>query len=259
MQSIITPKEKRFMNVVKIGLIWFLLVLAACNQSNSRFESESCWNQKYDYIYKIPAIRFHYDHGVLAGSYVPGHEITEVRFNDVCSFLGHVCLCGAGGYRISQIAGSLLSEDEQLLEKGELTLISSRDHSVSDVIAFVLGCARRNDPGQNQYFIDETIEAPKREYHYFIGYHSQKKAVHIIYRKHLLIGNEQMDRLWQVELAYDQNPQNVSPSDLRLYQDTMADMVREVLTGEKEGLFEAKLIDFDRFLLHLNRLKVGNI
>jgi hypothetical protein len=248
------------MNIIKICIMWLPLVLIACNQSDSQYiKSESRWNQKYDFIHKIPAIRFHYDHGVLAGSYVPGQEITEVRFNDVSSFLGHVCLCGAGGYRISQLAENLLKEDEQLLEKGEFTLISSRDHTVSDVIAFVLGCIRRNDPEKNQYFIDETIETPKRVYHYFVGYHPQKKAVHIIYRKHLLIGNEQMDRLWQVELAYDENPADVGPSDLRLYRDAMVDMVREVLTGQKEGLFEAKLIDFDAFLSHLNRLKLGNL
>ena len=140
--------------------------------------------------------------------------------------------------------------------KGDFTLISSRDHTVSDVIAYVLGCSRRNDPEKNQYFIDETIAALKREYHYFIGYHPQKKAVHIIYRKHLLIGNEQMDRLWQVELAYERNPEDISSSDLKLYQDTMAEMVKEVLTGQKEGLFEAKLIDFDTFLSHVTRMKL---
>ncbi|MGD8777448.1 MAG: FmdE family protein [Ignavibacteria bacterium] len=248
------------MNIIKISIMPLLLVLTACNQSDSQTtKSESRWNQKYDFINNIPAVTFHYDHGVLAGSYIPGRETTEVRFNDVSSYLGHVCLCGAGGYRISQLTENLLKEDEQLLEKGDFTLISSRDHTVSDVIAFVFGCTRRNDPGKNQYFIDETIETPKREYHYFIGYPPQKKAVHIIYRKHLLIGNEQMDRLWKVELAYDQNPADVSQSDLKLYRDTMVDMVKEVLTGQKEGLFEAKLIDYDEFMSHLNRLKSGDI
>ncbi|MDI6808675.1 MAG: hypothetical protein QME66_06815 [Candidatus Eisenbacteria bacterium] len=195
----------------------------------------------------------------MAGSYAPGRETAEVRFSDVSSYLGHVCLCGAGGYRISQIAVSMLKGDGGLLEKGDFALISSRDHTVSDVIAFVLGCTRRRDPDKNQYSIDEAIEAPRREYHYYIGYHPQKKAVHIVYRKHLLIGNEQMDRLWKVELAYDQNPATVSPSDLKLYQDTMVGMVKEVLTGQKEALFEAKLIDYDNFMSQLNRLKSGNL
>jgi hypothetical protein len=134
-------------------------------------------------------------------------------------------------------------------------LISSRDHAVSDVIAFVLGCSRRNDPEINQYFVDETIEAPVREYHYFIGYHPQKKAIHVIYRKHLLIGNEQMDRLWQVESAYDKNPGDVSPVDLQLYRDSMAEMIKEVLKNDKSGLFEATVTDYDTFLSRLDRLK----
>jgi hypothetical protein len=259
-QSIITQKEERLMNLIKISILLLLLVLNSCTSSDSqKIENESRWNQKYDFIYDIPAITFHYDHGVLAGSYALGLETTEVRFSDVSSYLGHVCLCGAGGYRISQIAVNLLKGDEKFLEKGDFTLISSRDHTVSDVIAFVLGCIRRHNPEKNQYFIDETIEAPRREYHYYVGYHPQKMAVHIIYRKHLLIGNEQMDRLWKVELAYDQNLATVNQSDLKLYQDTMVDMVKEVLTGQKEGLFDAKLLDYDEFISRVNRLKLGNL
>jgi len=248
------------MKMIKFGIIWLLLVLTACIPSESQnIKNDSRWNQKYDFIYNIPPITFNYDHGVLAGSYVPGQETTEVRFDDVSSYLGHVCLCGAGGFRIAMITENLIRENGPVLEKGDFTLISSRDHTVSDVIAYVLGCSRRNDPDKNQYFIDETIEAPKREYHYYIAYHPQKKAVHIVYRKHLLIGNEQMDRLWQVELAYDQNPADISPSDFKLYQDTMVDMVTEVLSGPNEKLFEAMLIDYDEFLSHLNRLKLENL
>lgn len=247
------------MKIFKASALLLLLLFIACNQTDSQIgKTKSRWNQKYNFIYDIPPITFHYDHGILAGSYVPGGETTEVRFDDVSSYLGHVCLCGAGGFRISQLALNLLKENEQLLEKGDFLLISSRDHTVSDVIAFVLGCSRRNNLENNQYFVDDTIEAPKREYHYFIGYPQLKKAVHILYRKHLLIGNELMDRLWKVELAYDENPADVAPADLKLYQDTMVDMVTEVLKGQKEGLFEIEPIDYDIFLSHINRLKKEN-
>jgi hypothetical protein len=247
------------MNIVKTCMMSLLLLVSACPPSSARsVGNESRWNQKYDFTCGIPAITFHYDHGVLAGSYQPGQETTEVRFSDVSSYLGHVCLCGAGGYRISQIAVDALKDGEKPLERGDFTLVSSQDHTVSDVIAFVLGCARRSDPEKNQYFVDETIEAPKREYHYYIAYHPQKKAVHIVYRKHLLVGNEQMDRLWKIELAYDQDPAAVHPADLKLYQDAMAAMVKEVLTGQKEGLFEANLLSYDEFMSQLRRLKSGN-
>ena len=213
------------------------------------------WNEKYDYIYDIQPIVFHYDHGVLAGSYPQDQETTEVEFNDVCNYLGHVCLCGAGGYKISEIAINSLKKSEETLEKGDFILVSSRDHTISDVISFVLGCSRRNDPEKNQYFIDPDIEAPKREYHYYIGYHLQEKAVHIIYRKHLLIGNELMDRLWKVELAYEENPTSVNQTDIELYQNTMFNMVKDVLLDQKKGLFDVELIDYDKFQSILKRLK----
>lgn len=213
------------------------------------------WNAAYDFLAGVSPLTFHFDHGVLAGSYPPGHETTTVTFDDVSGYLGHVCLCGAGGYRISQVAVALLAEEGAALEKGDFILLSSRDNTVADVIAFVLGCSRRNDPDKNRYFIDESIEAPKREYHFFIGYPPAKRAVHIIYRKHLLIGNEMMDRLWKVELAFEENPASVSRSDLALYQETMVKMVQEVLLGDKAGLFEPARIDYADFMSRLNGLK----
>lgn len=233
----------------------FVILLLITFYGCQKTKQTSSWNEKYDFIYDIQPIIFHYDHGILAGSYPQNQETTEVEFNDVCNYLGHVCLCGAGGYKISEIALDSFKETDETLEKGDFILISSRDHTISDVISFVLGCSRRNDSENNQYFIDSTIKAPKREYHYFIGYPPQKKAVHIIYRKHLLIGNELMDRLWKVELAYEKNPASVNQTDLELYKNTMFSIVKDVLLDQKKGLFDVELIDYDEFLLILKRLK----
>ncbi len=232
-------------------LIITLVTFYGC-QKTKKTES---WNKKYDFIYDIQPIIFHYDHGILAGSYPKNQETTEVKFNDVCNYLGHVCLCGAGGYKISEIAVNSLKKSEEILEKGDFILISSRDHTISDVISFVLGCSRRDDFEKNQYFINPNIEAPKREYHYYIGYPSQEKAVHIVYHKHLLIGNELMDRLWKVELAYEENPNTISQDDIELYQNTMFTVVKDVLSDENNNLFDVKLIDYDEFLSILKPLK----
>jgi len=216
---------------------------------------ESRWNNKYEFIYDIPPIAFHYPHGVLAGSYPDDHEIIKIGFNDVSGFFGHVCLCGAGGYQISQIAIDLMTRTEKILERGKFTLISSIDHTISDVIAYVLGCSRRNNSEKNHYLIDETIKAPRREYHYYIGCYPQKMAVHIIYRKHLLMDNEQMDKLWKIECSYDKDPASVSQDDMKLYRDAMVNFVKDVLLGRKTGLFEAKNIEYDEFISRLNQLR----
>ena len=237
------------------GILLFTLATIPLTSFSQTINSESRWNKKYDFIYDFPPILFHYHHGILAGSYPPDQETIEISFNDVSCYLGHVCLCGAGGYRISQIATDLIKGTEKLLERDEFTLISSRDHTVSDVIAYVLGCSRRNDTEKNHYFIDETINAPQRVYHYYIGYHPLKKAVHIVYNKHLLIGNKQMDKLWKVELAFDKDPDSVNQADIKLYQDTMFDVVKQVLLDQKKGLFEVKPIEYDDFLLRISRLK----
>ena len=242
------------LNKGTLGLLLVLLsvLFYGCQET----KNAGPWNEKYDFIYDIPPIIFHYDHGILAGSYPNKQETTEVQFNDVCNYLGHVCLCGAGGYKIAEIAINSLKKPEETLEKGDFMLISSRDHTVSDVVSFVLGCTRRNDPEKTQYFIATDIEAPKREYHYYIGYPPQEKAVHIIYRKHLLIGNELMDRLWKVELAYEENPASVNQADLELYHNTMFQVVKDVLFDQKKPLFEVELIDYDKFLSMLKRLKM---
>ncbi|MBL7191759.1 hypothetical protein ISS30_08685 [bacterium] len=242
----------RILNTIICSLLLFFI----STFSYQKAEGETNWNKKYDFIYDIPPILFHYHHGVLAGSYPAGQETIEINFNDVSRFLGHVCLCGAGGYRISQIAVNLMEGIEKTLEKGEFTLISSNDHTISDVIAYILGCSRRNNPEKNKYFIDQSIKALRREYHYYIGYHTNKKAVHIIYRKHLLIGNEQMDKLWKIEVDYDKAPASVSLSDIELYQDAMLKIVKDVLLSQNKSLFEIKLIEYEDFLSRLNRLKI---
>lgn len=242
--------------MLKVCNMCILLTLIPCFSFGSQMaDHESCWNSKYNFIHDIPPILFQCHHGVFAGSYPANQETIEVSFHDVSIFLGHVCLCGAGGYRISQIAIDLIKGPKKALEREEFSIVSSRDHTVSDVIVYVLGCSRRNEPERNQYFIADTIKTPKREYHYYIAYHPTRKAVHITYRKHLLIGNEQMDRLWKVEVAHDNDPASVTQSDIKLYQDTMEAMVKDVLLGDKKGLFEAKSIEYDEFLSLLGRLK----
>lgn len=240
-----------FMNRASALLVVILVIFfSGCNETK-----KSDWNKKYDFIYNLSPIVFHYDHGILAGSYPGNRETTEIHFNDVSKYLGHVCLCGAGGYQISKKAINLLNDPGEPLERGEFTLVSSRDHTISDVIAYVLGCSRRNDPGKNQLFVDPSIEAPKREYHYYIGYAPTKKAVHVVYRKHLLIGNQLMDSLWKVELAYEEDPATVSKADAELYQNTMFRMVSDLLLDRKEGLIAVEPIDYDAFRAMLEKLK----
>ena len=245
----------KFTIVLMTGILFFALAAIPVLTFSQTIKNGSPWNEKYDFIYDIPPIIFHYHHGILAGSYPPDQETTEISFNDVSRFLGHVCLCGAGGYRVSQIAVDLMKGTGEPLEREGFTLISSRDHTVSDVIAYVLGCSRRNNPEKNHYFIDGTINAPKRVYHYYIGYHPQKKAVHIVYNKHLLIGNELMDSLWKVELAFDKDPASVDKDDIKLYQDTMEDVVEDVLLDQKKDLFEIEPIEYDEFLSRISKLK----
>ncbi len=218
----------------------------------------SQWHSNYDFIYEILPLILSYPHGVFTGSFKPGVSFYKLHFEDVCSFLGHVCLCGAGGYKIAQLAMENLKKDSPILEKDKFTIISSKDHTIGDVVAIILGCSRRNDLQKNKYLIDDSIKANKREYHYHIAYHPNKKAVQIIYRKHLLIGNEQMDKLWQIELALDKDPHSITESNKKLYHDAMIDLVKDVLLDRKPGLFEMQSIPYSLFEMNMESMK-GNI
>ena len=66
-----------------------------------------------------------------------------------------------------------------------------------------------------------------------------------------------MDRLWKVELAYEENPASVNQADLELYKNTMFTVVNDVLFDQKNGLFDVKLIDYDEFLSILQQLKAA--
>jgi len=237
--------------IFTISIILLSVIFLGCQKS----KTERNWHANYDFIYNIQPIIFHYNHGILTGSYQKNQETIEVHFNDVCNYLGHVCLCGAGGYKISEMAVNTLKKEGENLEKGDFIIISSRDHTVSDVISYVLGCERRNNPEKNLYFIDTSIVAPKREYHYLIGYPPAQKAVQITYYKHLLTGNELMDRLWKIELAYEENPDAVNQDDLELYQNTMVKMVQDILLDKNKNLFRIDSINYNDFQLKLDSIK----
>lgn len=215
------------------------------------------WHEKYTYVETVPPITFHYDHGVLAGSYPDQRETAEVRFTDVCAYLGHVCLCGAGGYKIAELAVETIQPGSEPLERGDFILISGKDHTVGDVIAAVLGCARRANVDKNRYFIDEASKSPKREYHYYIAYPPAKVAVHIVYRKHLLIGNEEMDKLWKIECAFEEDRDSVDATKIELYRSAMETIVADVLSDRMDGLITARTVPYDEFEIRLGAARRG--
>jgi len=242
---------KRIITVLFFTSFSLVSTYSGCNKE----ESAPFWNEKYSFIKNIEPVKFHYGHGVLAGSYPDGVETTVVDFNDVSRFLGHVCLCGAGGFKISKLAVDFMMDNNQLSEKGDFILISSNDHTVSDVIAYVLGCSKREDKSKSNYFIDTALKGGRRVYNYFIGYPPEKKAVNITYRKHLLVGNDFMDKLWAIETGYENNPSSISNQDIELYRDNMFEMIHDVLFENKTGLFEIKSVDYGEFQNMLNKLR----
>ncbi len=238
--SFLNYKDKRqflFIALICITTIFFAL----CSQPSDDLR----WNKKYNYLKEIKPIKFHYYHGILAGSYPEGIETTEIRFDDVCAYLGHVCLCGAGGYRIATLVVDSLSKDYGLLEREEFVLVSSRDHTVSDVIAYILGVSKRQYKEKSTYFIDNSIEAPRREYHYFIGSRETNTAFHVTYKKFNLIGHAVMDSLWKIEKQFDVDPISVPKNDVEKYSEAMEKMVKEIITGKRDSdLFKIKRISY---------------
>jgi hypothetical protein len=227
--------------------------LMGCHVPPTR--SSGRWHENYSYVGAVPPITFHYDHGVLAGSYPNGVETVAIEFEDVCAQLGHVCLCGAGGFRVAGMVVEALRQAGAPLERGEFILISGREHTVSDVIAFVLGCTRRAAPEHNQYFIDDSIAAPRREYHYYVAYSPTKAAVHVVYRKHLLVGHEEMDRLWEIESAFERDPAAVQPTDVERYRRAMVAMVGNVLFDRVAGLITVEPVAYETFQSRLDTLR----
>ena len=235
-----------------------LVIVAAANmQTGCRAPAREVgrWNENYAYVNSMPPITFHYRHGILAGSYPGDAETMELRFDDVCAQLGHVCLCGAGGFRIAGKTVEALRREGPPLERGEFVLISSRDHTVGDVIASVLGCSRRAAQEWNQYWIDDSISAPRREYFYYIAHPPAKVAVRVAYRKHLLIGHEEMDQLWEIESEFDRAPAAVTPEQVERYRKAMTTMVRDVLFDRIAGLITVEPMEYADFEARLESVR----
>ncbi|MGD8453904.1 MAG: hypothetical protein PVJ57_18975 [Phycisphaerae bacterium] len=235
-----------------------LAVVNLCGCQSPAARGPQQWNQAHSAALAVSPIEFHCAHGVFAGSYPTGVETVTVGYRDVCTQLGHVCLCGAGGFRIAGEAVAALRGEGPPLEREEFILISGRDHTVSDVIASVLGCVRRADPQRSRYFIDDSIVAPRREYHYYIAYRPARRAVHVIYRKHLLIGHEEMDVLWRIEQTFDTDPDALSTADIERYRRAMQQMVRDVLLDRVPGLITVEPVDYATFESRLETCITAN-
>ena len=123
------------------------------------------------------------------------------------------------------------------------------------MIGSVLGCSRRQDPQHNQVFVDASIPAARREYHYYVGYAPGRTAVHIVYRKHLLCGHEQMDELLAVEQAFERDPAAVTPEQLELYRRAMAKMVTDLVNHRVPDLVTVEPVSYEAFEARLERLR----
>jgi len=62
-----------------------------------------------------------------------------------------------------------------------------------------------------------------------------------------------MDRLWKIELAHDNDPDSITQADIKLYQDSMEAMLKDILLGDREGLIEATSIEYEELMSLLRR------
>jgi hypothetical protein len=211
-------------------------------QPSVSFSQDNQW--RFSYLDSIPSLKFLNPEGQFSGSYAVGKEDIDISIKDCGKYAGQLCICPAAGFRIATLGIEFLFSEDELPTRSEFYLITSKDHMVSDVVAYILGVNRRIDNKKATYFVDPAILANYREWHYYIVRKDNMKACQIVYVKRNLIPDEENERLKSIEERYEKG--RTSDEEEAYFSRRMSTLVESILRGEEDHLFIVKPFAYEK-------------
>jgi len=151
-------------------------------------------------------------------------ETIRFTFDDAAHMVGQPCTCAAAGFRIAQIG--LRQLGEPMPARGELFLAASRDHAVSDVVAYLLGAARRVDPKRTAFVIDPSLSDSPDRWCFVVGDPEHRRAAQITFHKARLMPEPLRSHLRRVEQRAERGA--ASAADRRQFRAAMTKLVRQL-------------------------------
>jgi len=158
-----------------------------------------------------------------------GRETIRLRFQDAALVTGQPCLCVAGGFEVVRLALPLLTgPDGRLPARGEIGLVASRDHAVADVVAFLVGAVRREDPGRSTMRLDPTLSPRPGTWVFVLVAPGTERAARVTWDRTALWTEDERRRL----AAIEKRAEHATPAERRRFREAMAHLVRAALAGK---------------------------
>ncbi len=159
--------------------------------------------------------------------------------------VGQPCTCVAAGFRIAQVGLAALCDDDGPV-RGELRLVASNDHAVSDVVAFILGAERRADRIRSSLVIDPSLSSTPGVWRYLLADPARHRAVMVTYYKSKLMPDPLRTRLGGIEERAERG--DASRAERELFRREMARMVQTLLDPEaSSAFFDVRIFSYEAF------------
>lgn len=225
---------KKLFIVLISALSWSALALAGVR-----------WAQ--DFYSEVKPIKIRDPLSVVVGSTKPGDEIFEIGLTDVGMYIGHICPCVAGAYRLTQLGLDAIYEKEFPV-RGNIRVAANSPSAVLDVASYITGARSFygcDEVHRGDLAVDENLEARKGDIVVIFQRKDTGRAVKVVFHKSVLCPPENMSPEKTVKEKIMEG--EATQEEAEWFWKTEQEKVKQILFNPPSGLFEVEKLSSYNF------------
>lgn len=197
----------------------------------------------HDLYFEVEPIKIKDPLSVLVGSTRPGEEIFEIGLTDVGMYIGHICPCVAGAYRVTQLALELLYKNE-LPERGGIRVAANSPSAALDVASYITGarsfygCEERH---RGDLAVDRSLESNSEDMIVTFQRKDTDEAVKVVFHKSILCSQEEKAAEETVKEKIMEG--EATEEEVEWFWKTKQKEVKLILFNPPVGLFEVERLN----------------
>jgi hypothetical protein len=170
-------------------------------------------------------------------------EEIHIAFEDATKVVGQPCPCAAAGFRIASLGLSALSQDE-IPVRGEVRLVASRDHAITDVVGYIIGLERRQEQARTDLVLDPALSDDPGVWRYLFLDPERARAAEVTYFKWRLM--EEADRHDLVAIEERAERGQASPAERDRFRRQMVAWVQVLMDPvSSRRYFDVRPMDYE--------------
>ncbi len=196
------------------------------------------WAQ--DFYFEVEPIKIKEPMAVVVGSTRPGEEIFEINLTDVGMYMGHICPCVAGAYKLTKLGLEALYESE-VPERGNIRVVANSPSAVLDVASYITGarsfygCEERH---RGDLAVDENLEARKGDIAVIFQRKDTGKTVRVVFHKSILCSPEKksLEKVVKEKIVLGE----ATEEEAERFWKSEQEEAKRILFNPASGLFEVE-------------------